>query len=90
MQKTFHFKLLPSEALNDSLIKSQIAQSAGVSPEDISGYNILKKSIDARGRQPWINLSLSGFINEPWLKRARVPFHYRDVSHSSNAVIIIG
>ena len=90
MQKTFNFKLLPSEAFNDSVIKNYIAQSAGVKTTFISGYHILKRSIDARGKQPWINLSLLSFINEPLQKRKLTPVQYNDIHGADRKVIIIG
>ncbi len=90
MQKTFNFKLLPSEALNDGIIKSYIAQTAGAASANISGYNILKKSIDARGRQPWINVSLQAFINEPWQQRNLQSFNFRDVHTDNRKVLIVG
>ena len=90
MQKTFSFKLLPSEASNDTILKKYIAQAAAVKPTSVSGYNFQKRSIDARQKQPWINLSLLAFINEPWQKRVLAPVQYTDVHHAASKVIIIG
>jgi uncharacterized FAD-dependent dehydrogenase len=90
MQKTFNFKLLPSEALNDNAIKNYIAKTQGVEPSAVAGYNILKRSIDARGKQPWINLLLQAFINEAWSERKLLSFHYRDVHTATRTVIIVG
>ena len=90
MQKAFSFKLLPSEVSNDTILKKYISQAAGVKPTSVSGYNFLKQSIDARGKQPWINLSLLAFINEPWQKRVLTPVQYRDVHLASSRVIVIG
>jgi len=90
MQKTFNFKLLPSEASDDAIVKKYIAQVAGVKPVSVSGFHILKKSIDARGRQPWINLSLRAFINEPFQKRKLLPGRYDDLHTHNRMVIIIG
>ncbi|HEY1869770.1 MAG TPA: FAD-dependent monooxygenase, partial [Chitinophagaceae bacterium] len=90
MEKIYNLKLLPSEAMNDVLIKNYIAQTAAIRSSNISGYNILKRSIDARGRQPFIHLSLQAFINEPWKERNRISFHYRDVHTANRTVIIIG
>jgi uncharacterized FAD-dependent dehydrogenase len=90
MQKTFNFKLPPSEAFNDSVIKNYIAQSAGVKTTCVSGYHILKRSIDARGKQPWINLSLLSFINEPWQKRKSIPVQYNDIHGADRKVLIVG
>ena len=74
MQKTLSLKLLPSEAANDSIIKNSIAQVIGKSLIAVNGYNILKRSIDARRKQPWVNLSVQAFINEPWQKRKKLRF----------------
>lgn len=90
MQKVFNLKLLPSEAFIDSVLKEYIAQAASVKITSVSGYQFLKRSIDARGKQPWINVSLLAFINEPWQKRILLPVHYPDISHARNKVIIIG
>ena len=90
MQKTFNFKLLPSEAWDDGVIKSYIAQTTGAASANISGYNILKKSIDARGRQPWINVSLQAFINEPWQQRKLQSFNFHDVHTDNRKVLIVG
>ena len=90
MQKALIFKLLPSEANSDQIIKSYIAAAAGVNLDAISGYNILKQSIDARGKKIWIILTLKAFINEPFQQRALIRVHYRDVHTASCKVIIIG
>lgn len=90
MQKTISLKLLPAEAAGETLIRQYIASTAAVSPATVSGYNILKQSIDARGRQPWINLTVQAFINEPFRKRQLLSFSFRDVTHASRRVIIIG
>src|SRR5215467_4504541 len=90
MQKAFSLKLLPSEASNDTILKKYIALAAAVKPTSVSGYNLQKKSIDARGKQPWVNLSLLAFIDEPWQKRSLIPVQYHDVHHATSKVIIIG
>ena len=90
MQKTLSFKLLPSEASNDAILKKYIAQAAAVKPTSVSGYTFQKKSIDARGKQPWINLSLLAFINEPWQKRILTHVQYPEVHLATSQVIIVG
>src|SRR5436190_8437616 len=87
MQKIVNLKLLPSEALNDSILRKYISESAGAS---VTGYNVLKKSIDARGRQPWINLSLQIFISEPHQDRKLLRFDYREIHTANRKVIIVG
>jgi len=90
MQRTLQFKLLPSEALDDGIIKSYIAKTVGTALTNVNGFNILKRSIDARGKQPWVNVSVDAFINEPWQKRAYISPDYKDVHTANRKVIIIG
>lgn len=90
MQKVISLKLLPSEADNDQLIKQYIAQAEGLKPADISGYNILKRSIDARRKQIWINLSIQSFIKEPYKQRELTPFFFKDIHLAQKKVIIVG
>lgn len=90
MQKVISLKLLPSEAANETLIKNYIAQAEAVKVSAVSGFHIVKHSIDARGKQPWINLSLKVFINEPFQEREQIPFVFKDVQKAERTVIIIG
>ena len=90
MQKNISFRLLPSEAANESAIKKYIAGNEGVPVSSVTGYIIRKQSIDARGKQPWINLTLQSFINEPFHHREIQSFHFRDVKNATQRVVIIG
>lgn len=90
MQKILSLKLLPSEAVNEQLVKKYIAQAEAIDETSVSGFTILKHSIDARGRQVWINLSLKAFINEPRKPRELPGFNFQDVSKADRRVIIIG
>ncbi len=90
MQQTITLKLLPAEAASDSSIKKYIARAEAVNPADVSGYHILKSSVDARSRQPVVTLSLRVFINEPFILREKQVFRFRDVSRASKSVVIIG
>jgi uncharacterized protein len=90
MQQQLTLKLLPSEAANDDVIKSYIAKSAAKKESDITGFHLLKRSIDARGKQTWINLTVNSFINEPFQKRDVTKVEFTDVSKATKKVIIVG
>lgn len=90
MQKTIRLRLLPAEAASPATIKTYIAASEAVPPEAVSGFIFEKQSIDARGRQVWINCTLNAFIHEAFQPRTRTPFHFRDVRHAPHKVIIAG
>ena len=90
MQQKISLKLLPVDAGDNSAILESIAQATGAKLQDISGYHLLKKSIDARGKTIWINLTVNAFIKEPFYQRELQRFGFKDVSHSEKKVIIIG
>ena len=56
----------------------------------ITGFNINKKSYDARSKQVMVNLSVTAFINEPFDKRIIKPVLFKDVTNSKHTVLIIG
>jgi uncharacterized FAD-dependent dehydrogenase len=90
MQKNISLKILPSEAASDDILRTYISEATGVRPSSVHGYIIIKQSIDARGKQPWINLTVQVFIDEPLQDRPSPEFKFRDVGSSDKSVIIIG
>jgi uncharacterized FAD-dependent dehydrogenase len=90
MQQKFSFKLLPSEAANEAVIKNLLARSAGKKESSVSGFQILKRSIDARGKTIWINLTVNAFIDEPFHKTSLFQFNFKEVTSSTKKAIIIG
>lgn len=90
MQKTVSLKLLPSEAADDSIIKNYIAQELSTTKNKVSGFIILKHSIDARSRQVWVNISVQAFIDEPFQHRNLLQFNFRDVTNSKYKILIAG
>ncbi len=90
MQQKIILKLLPSEAADDSVIKNIIAKTSGKAQNDITGFHILKKSLDARSRTVWVNLTVNAFINEPFIHRLVQAFNFGDVSKAGKSAVIIG
>lgn len=90
MQKKISFRLLPAEAASDHSIRQYIAQAEAVNIADITGFTILKQSIDARAKQAWVNLTLLAHINEPYRQRELMTFNYQHVAAAKKRVIIVG
>src|SRR6185436_9760131 len=90
MKKQLTLKVKPSEATDDNYLKKIVAVEAGCKESDITGYTLLKKSIDARSRQVYVNLSIEAFINEPYHHRLFNKINFGDVSQAKKKVIIIG
>ncbi|MBC8033270.1 MAG: FAD-binding protein [Chitinophagaceae bacterium] len=90
MQKQLTIKLLPSEAANDTIIRSYIASHCGVPEKTISGFHFLKRSLDARGKQVWVLLTLLALIDEPYFPPEFATLLFNDVSKAKNRVLIVG
>ncbi|HUQ97412.1 MAG TPA: FAD-binding protein, partial [Chitinophagaceae bacterium] len=90
MQQKYTLKVRPSEAADDALLKNLIGAAAGVNAAQITGYTIIKKSIDARGKQPWVQLSLLASINEPFKKLAVPALVLPDVKGAKKQVVLVG
>src|SRR5215203_59344 len=90
MQKKISVRVLPSEAEDEPVLSSIVSKACAVKASQLNGFTILKKSIDARGKQAWINLTLNVFIDEPFQPIDLIPLQLRDVHQSENKVIIIG
>ncbi len=90
MQKIISLKLLPPEAADENAITQYIASSEAIKITSISGFTILKQSIDARSRQTWVNLSVRAFIHEPFQRRDVLSFTFKDVKKAEKKVVIIG
>jgi uncharacterized protein len=88
MSRIVHLSLLPSEAFAAGSITHAIAREAGVAATRINGYAILKRSIDARGRQVKFVMQVQAFIDEPVASAPSFEPELRDVRHASHAVIV--
>lgn len=91
MQQKISLRVLPSEAADEASLLHIAAKACAVAPAQITGYNILKKSIDARSRsQVWVNLTLQVFIDEPFQAHTLLPLELKDVHQAGKKVIVVG
>lgn len=90
MQQKLSLKILPEAAGDEAAIKNLIAKSCGKKLSSINGFLINKKSIDARGKIIWINLTVTAFIDEPFLQRKKETFQFNEVHQATKTVVIIG
>ncbi len=90
MQQKVQLILSPREAGDSTLIREAIAAQSGISPDTISGFHILKKSIDARSKDPRVQFHILAFINEPFPERPMIHPDWKIVQHAENKSCIIG
>jgi uncharacterized FAD-dependent dehydrogenase len=71
-------------------IIQKIADDSGIKESEVFGYHLLKRSIDARSRQAYIQLTINAFINEPYIETNPVIHSFIDVHSAKRKVLIIG
>ncbi len=90
MQQQMTFRLLPSEAADDQMVKKYIAGTLSVKAAEVSGFFVLKQSLDARSRQAYVNLTVQAFIKEPFQQRKTAIIQFPDVHNAKCKVIVVG
>lgn len=90
MQQKVSLRIRPADLLDENAVKIAISQELGIKKNTISGYYLLKKSLDARSRTIWYNLTLNVFIDEPFKNRAIMPTLLQDVHNAAHSVIVVG
>ncbi len=89
MTKEYQLRLLPQQAYTEENVRQYVASEYGMDARTITAVRTLKRSIDARQRQVYVNLTVRVYINEQPQDTAYVPTHYPDVS-GREAVIVVG
>ena len=88
MQKIINIKVKPNEAFHQLFLKEIIAQECGKKQKEITGFHILRRSIDARSRQVYYTMNVLVFINEPIQPTENIEFIYQNVANKKQAIII--
>ena len=89
MTKEFQIRVLPQIAANENNIKEYIGREQGIDTRTVNAVRILKRSIDARQRQVFVNLKVRVYVNEIPADDEYTPTEYRDV-HDRPRVIVVG
>lgn len=87
MQKDIEITLLPDQVEQIEVIKQKLAAGLKLSETRIKGYEILKRSIDARSRKVIFRLQVKVFVDEEAVPEV---FHinYPNVSEAKPVIII--
>ena len=88
MTKELQVRVLPQVAYSERNIIQYLSRELAVDARTISAVRILKKSIDARQRQVYVNLTIRAYINEMPEDDAYVKTEYPDVSNGRNVIVV--
>ena len=89
MISEYQLRILPQQAYNEQSVKDYIAHTYGLDIRTIHAVRVLKRSIDARQRQVYVNLSVRAFINEIPTDDEFIRTDYPNVE-GRPAVIVVG
>lgn len=80
--------LSPEEAATTTLLKKAAGIKLEVRTSDITHIDIVKKSIDSRGRFPKVLLKANVYIGEKPKYQYQNRFEYKDVTHAQEVIIV--
>ncbi|MDR0394692.1 MAG: FAD-binding protein [Tannerella sp.] len=90
MIKELQLRILPKEAFNEQSLRRVVCRETGENPEAINAVRVLKRSVDARQRTVYVNVSLRVFINEEPAGNIYKTIEYKDVSGGKQVVVVGG
>ena len=88
MIQEYQLRVLPEVAANEQRIKEYLIQEKGVSARDITATRILKRSIDARQRTIFVNLTVRAYLNELPKEKEYQETVYNDVADKPQVIVV--
>lgn len=89
MPKEYSFQVSPETAANEVALKLFVSRNTGISIDELTHIEIIKRSIDARQKAIKINLKLVVYVNEDFEELPVQKPAYQDVS-AQETVLIVG
>ncbi len=88
MIQDIQLRVLPQIASDSSLIINYIAEEKGIDARTIKSIRIVRRSIDARQRQVYVNLTVRTYVNEEPTDLAYTVTEYPDVSNGKQVIVV--
>jgi uncharacterized FAD-dependent dehydrogenase len=88
MTQEYTLRVLPEQAANEQTISAYIAREKGLDARTINHVRVLKRSIDARQRTIFVNLTVRVYVNEFPQDEAYEHVDYPDVSDKPQVIVV--
>ena len=88
MIQEYQLRILPETAANEQRLKEYLIQEKGLNVRDITATRILKRSIDARQRTIFVNLTVRVYLNEMPKEGEYRETIYNNVSDKPQVVVV--
>lgn len=90
MIREIDLRVLPEIAARESSLRKLLVRDYNVDPDELKGFRIIRRSIDARQRTIYINLRIRVWLNEDPTDNLYEKWDYPDVTQSKNTAIVVG
>ena len=88
MTHEYQIRVLPQQAANEQMLKEYIAGEKGFSFRSINGVRVLRRSIDARQRTIYVNLTVRVYVNEQPKDDEYVKKEYPCVDGAQRVIVV--
>ncbi|MDO4995024.1 MAG: NAD(P)/FAD-dependent oxidoreductase [Bacteroidales bacterium] len=88
MIQELQLRLLPEQAANEQSIKRFLQEDKGLDPHEVNHVRVLKRSIDARQRTIYVNLTVRVYVNEEPEDEAFQCTEYSNVDGCPQAIVV--
>lgn len=88
MIQEYQLRVLPEIAANEQRLKEYLIQEKGLNAHDITATRILKRSIDARQRTIFVNLTVRTYLNEMPKEKEYQETVYNNVSDKPQVIVV--
>ncbi len=88
MQKEISIILTPHQVDNIEILKKIFAKKLSVTEEEITGYHLLRKSIDARSGNVKVNMQYRVFVGEEPTTTEKIAVDYKNVKDAKQVIVV--
>lgn len=88
MTEEYQIRVLPQVGYNEDNIKNYLAKEKGIDQRTIKQIRVLKRSVDARHRDIYVNLKVRIYVNEFPQDEAYIKTEYQNVSDKPEVVVV--
>ena len=88
MTNEYQLRVLPEVAANEQRLIDYLTREKGVNQRDITATRILKRSIDARQRTVYVNLTVRVYLNEIPSQEEYQPTIYNNVEGKPQVIVV--
>lgn len=88
MIREIQFRALPEQAYSEDILKQAVCRFNALDVRTVNAIRVLKKSIDARQRTIYVNLTLRLFINEDPTEKEYIHTDYHSVDGKPNVIVV--